>query len=221
MVRRSSMTFALLVLFLLSASLAGASSVDLLTFEGLKNGQMVGNFYNGGGSAATPNFGVTFSSSVYALWPVFEGGAGNFSATLLGTPAIFINGITGSSSIGSMNVTGGFNSGINFFYTAAFKETITVWSGANGTGTILATLAVGPNDSNCTTVGFCNWSDIGLSFSGTAQSVTFSGPANTLGISDITLGQSTSAIPEPSSFYLLGTGLAGFCIQQLRRLRRG
>jgi hypothetical protein len=211
MVRRMSSTVVLIVWLFLSASFAGANSTEILTFAGLQNGQLVGNFYDGGGIPGTPNFGVTFSSNVYGLLPTSLGGGGNFSQTSLGGAAIFIMG-TGSV-IGSMNVTNGFSSGINFFYTAAFQETVTVWSGANGMGTVLATIALSPNDGNCagTGVGFCNWTDVGLNFSGTAESVTFSGPANALGLAGITLGQSTSAIPEPPSIDLLGTGILAFC----------
>lgn len=217
MVRRFSTFLACLLLSLFSASLVSASSVDLMSFSGLQDGQLVGNYYNGGGG---PNFGVSFSSNIYALKPVSEGGSGNFSPTLFGTPAIFISGTAGSMVTGTMNVTGGFSSGINFFYTAAFGETVTVWSGANGTGTVLATIALAANDGNCATVGYCNWTNVRLSFSGTAASVTFSGPANGIGISDMTIGQSTTAIPEPSSMLLLGTGLVGFGAQRLRRFMK-
>ncbi len=220
MVRRFSNSLTFLLFFCLSTAFAGANSTDLLTFAGLHNGQLVGNFYDGGGLATTPNFGVTFSSDIYALMPTSQGGSGNFSSTLLGTPAIFIMGTTGSMATGSMNVANGFSSGINFFYTAAFQQTVTVWSGANGTGTVLATITLAANDGNCTTVGYCNWTNVGLHFSGTAGSVTFSGPANGIGIADITLGQSTTAIPEPSAIYLLGTGIAGLLAQTIRGFKR-
>ena len=220
MVRRFGTTFAFLLCVLLSATFAGANSTDLLTFSGLKDGQLVGNFYNGGGLASTPNYGVTFSSNFYGLRPASQGGSGNFLPGPFSNTVIFILGTMGSSVTGTMNVASGFGSGINFFYTAAFQETVTVWSGANGTGTVLATIALSVNDASCGAVTYCNWTNVGINFSGTAQSVTFSGPANGIGFSDITLGQSTTAVPEPASIYLLGTGLVGFCTRHLRRFLR-
>jgi hypothetical protein len=196
--------------------LAHANQVLFLDFNTLGNLQPVGNFYNGGSTA--PNVGVMFSSNFYGLKPISQGGGGNFSPDPTHTAAIFINGTTGSPVTGTMTVSSGFSSGINFFYTAAFQETVTVWSGPNGTGTVLATIALSPNDGACGG-SYCNWTDVGLSFSGTAGSVTFSGGANGLGLADITIGQSTTVLPEPSSFYLLGTGVAGLWGYWARRAR--
>lgn len=218
MVRRLSIFLSVSLFFLLSVSFASADSVDFMNFNYLKDGQQVGTFYAGGsGNSGVPNFGITFSSNFYGLRSEFQGGSGAFMPDPTGTPVIFITGTNGSPVTGSMTVANGFSSGLNFLYSAAFQETVTVWSGANGTGTVLATIALAVNDGNCSTVSFCNWTVAGGSFSGTAGSVTFSGPANTMGLTDITLGQSTSAIPEPSSIYLLGTGIVGCGVQGLRR----
>jgi hypothetical protein len=222
MVRRLSIAFTVSLCFLLFASYASANSVDILTFTGLKDGQQVGNYYNGGsGNPNIPNYGITFSSNFFGLHSEFQGGAGAFSPDPSSTPVIFIMGATGSPVTGSITATNGFTSGVNFFYTAGYQETATIWSGANGTGTVLATITLSANDANCTTVSYCNWTNVGLSFTGTAHSLTFSGPANGIGLSDMAFGQSTSIIPEPSSIWLLGTGLAGICAQGMHRFLKG
>jgi len=225
MTRSVSRVAILSILLILSAS-AYASSGELLNFSGLGDLQQVGNFYNGSGLTSTPNFGVTFSSNFYGLLPAGGGGHGNYAKTPTAQPAIFICGTTCSSGTGmtvtgTMNVNSGFSSGLNFFYSfLATKpgqtETVTVWSGANGTGTVLATISLSSNACSGP-VFYCTWSTVGLSFSGTAHSVTFTGPADQLGLSDITVGSSTTAVPEPSSIYLLGTGLAGVSLAGLRR----
>jgi hypothetical protein len=222
MVRPAPSVLILCILFVsFSPIVASASSGELLDFGGLGDLQQVGNFYNGGGLASTPNYGITFSSNFYGLKSIYNGGSGAFSPDPTGTPAIFMNGTTGSTVTGAMNVTNGFTSGIQFFYTAGFSETVTVWSGTNGTGTVLATISLSPNNGSCT--GFptyCNWSSAGLTFSGTAKSVTFTGTADGVGISDITVGASSTAIPEPSSLFLLGSGLVGLSSQLRRFVRR-
>ena len=216
---RSLITGVLLAVLTLSlSSVAHATPVILLTFNYLQNLEPVADFYNGGSSKA-PNLGITFSSNFYGLRSTAKGGTGNFSPDPTGSPAIFINGLSGSTVTGTMNVSGGFSSGINFYYTAAFQQTVTVWSGANGTGTALATITLAPNDAGCHN-SYCTWSDVALTFSGSAQSVTFTGMANGIGIADITIGQSTTAIPEPSSIYLFGTGLMGMSGYWVRRLFR-
>jgi len=205
------------VTLILSAS-AYANSGELLNFQGLGDLQPVGNFYNGAGLPSTPNYGVTFSSNFYGLRSIYNGGSGAFSPNPTGTPAIFVNGTTGTTVTGYMNVNAGFGGGIQFFYTAGFNETVTVWSGANGTGTVLATISLSPNNGSCSSFPtYCNWTSAGLNFSGTAKSISFSGAANGLGISDITIGASSTAIPEPSAIYLFGTGLAGVALSRLRR----
>ena len=229
--RNSVLGLSLLAILFLSVSPAFAGPIQLITFNGLQDMQQVGNFYNGGGPSNVPNLGISFSSNFYGLRSecatgstignCIPGGQGSgaFLPDPTQTPAIFILGTPGTMATGYMNVTGGFSSGINFLYTAAFKETFTVWSGANGTGTVLATLTLNPNNGACAGgPAYCNWTSVGVAFSGTAGSVTFSGSANGIGITDVTLGSNLSALPEPSSFWLLGSGLLGVAVPRVRRL---
>ena len=213
-----SLAVAVISCLLLASTAFAHSSGELLNFQGLGDLQQVGDFYNGSGISNTPNYGVTFSSNFYGLRSVYNGGSGAFAPNPTGTPAIFINGLAGTTATGYMNVASGFTSGIQFFYTAGFNETVSIWSGANGTGTVLATLSLSPNNSGCTSFPtYCSWTSIGLSFSGTAKSVSFSGPVNGIGISDITLGANTTAIPEPATLSLLGTGLVAASLVRRRK----
>ena len=205
------------LLFLSNLAFATRSGV-LLNFQGLGDLQTVGNFYDGAGLASTPNYGITFSSNFYGLRSYLDGGSGVFTPDPTNTTAIFLYGPTGTQMTGYMNVSSGFSTGIQFFYNGTYGQTVTVWSAANGTGTVLATITLSPNDTSCTNFpSYCNWTSVGINFSGIAKSVSFSGPANGLAISDITLGSSSTAIPEPSTIYLLGTGIAGVALGQLRR----
>ena len=217
MARRSLLALLVPTLMAVAAPAARANSAVLLSFQGLNDLQPVGNYYNGGGGLSVPNYGVTFSSNFYGLRSVYQGGSGGFLPDPTSTPAIFINGITGTSATGFMNVSAGFSNGLSFFFTSTFTETVTIWSGANGTGTVLATMMLAPNNGSCSGFpSYCNWSSAGLTFSGTAKSVTFSGPANGIGISDITLGQGSTAVPESSSGISLGTGVAAALLLRLR-----
>jgi hypothetical protein len=219
-----------LSLFLALSASAFANSGELLNFQGLGNLQQVGNFYDGSGISGTPNYGVTFSSNFYGLRTTASGWSGNFAATPLGTPAIFIcpggpPSCGGTSNIGVINSSSGFSNGLDFYFAfdpskAGQTVTLTVWSGANGTGSVLATISLSSN-ACASSPYYCTWTQIGQSFSGTAHSVTFSGATgNQLGLTDITLGSSTTAIPEPSSFYLLAVGAAGISLGALRRFAR-
>ena len=211
-------------LALAGASAFAQSSVIFLAFNSLGDQQAAANFYNGSGAPTTPNYGITFSSNFFGL--VSEcafgstpgdcepggTGTGAYIPNPTATSSIFIPGMTGAPVTGVMNVPSGFTTGFNFFYTAAFPETVTVWSGANGTGTALATTTVSNNDAGCTSPAYCQWAQIGMTFSGTAQSVTFAGPANGIGLSDFTIGSNVT--------FLRGSMQGGCCFNVLVRGKR-
>jgi hypothetical protein len=214
---------AVVIILLALMSLPAYANSTYLTFQGLKDGESISNFYNGGtggsGSMSHYNFGITFSSNALAIKSYLKGGSGGFNPLTNTGTALFFTGSTGY-----MNVSGGFTSGINFLYIAGATGTVTVWSGANGTGTVLATISLAVNGgtgSGCTGYpSLCNWSAVGLNFNGTAQSVTFSGTANQLGFTDITVGSSRAAVPEPSSLLLFGSGLLLVSVRLRKRFSR-
>jgi hypothetical protein len=204
-----------------SASTVGATPISL-TFEGLQNLQQIGNFYNGG---AGGNYGVTFSSSATALIDQDTGGSGNFANEPSPSTIMYFD---QPNLKATMSVAGGFTSGLSFFYTSLwFPALVSVYSGAGGTGSLLTTAVLPMLPSSCgggdPTGTFSCWRQITLNFSGTAQSILWTGVGNFLGIDNISLNtvtaRSAPAVPEPASFVLFGTG-ATMVAAMLRRRRK-
>ena len=192
------------------------ADVDVLTFQGLQNLEPIENFYNGGtggfGSGPGPNYGISFSSDSLAIIASSSGGTGNFDNAPGGnTIAFFLN---GAGDV--MNVPAGFTTGFSFFYAAAYTGSVTVYSGLNGTGSVLATLSLTPTPDP-----YYVWGAIGVTFAGSAESAVFSGSANYIGFSDITLGSAVAGatVPEPSNLILAGVGGLGFFFFLRRRAK--
>jgi hypothetical protein len=196
----------------LGAAGAAMAAPVVLTFEGLKDQEQILNFYNGGtGSlgSAGPNFGIGFDAGALALIAASAGGSGNFQGEPSAPTIAFF--LSGPGDL--MDVAAGFNTGFSFFYSAINNPgSVDVFSGLNGTGSLLAHLVLpttpaGPYGvapcPNTSGGAFCPWVPIGVSFAGTAESVNFSGTANQIGFDNITLGSQTPIVPTP----LIGHGL--------------
>jgi hypothetical protein len=105
-----------------------------------------------------------------------------------------------------MNVAAGFDTGFSFYYAdqVGFTGSVSVFSGLNGTGSLLATLSL-PSTPDPYNV----FVPIGVSFSGTAESVIFSGSADFIAFDDVTLGASSPVgVPGP----IAGAGLPGMIL---------
>ena len=216
------------------AILPRAAGGQVLNFEGILPPGVqfapIGNFYDGG---AGPNFGIDFSANALALFlnttteqlsNTSRGGQGDPTSQLGGL--LFLD---GPSTV--MNSAAGFTDGFSFFYTAiAVGGSFTVFSGLDGTGTNLGTLALGTTPSTCDPsygAGFCPFFAAGLSFAGTGHSVVFAGVANQIVFDDVTFGSATpgggggeTTTPEPASIALMATGLCGVGVVARRRRTR-
>lgn len=201
------------VILACAAQLASAATITL-TFEGLRSGEAILNYYNGGfgglGSGPGPSFGVLFGNTALASIDSDVGGNGNFGGEPSPSTSMFF--LTGGAAV--MTIPTGFSTGFSFYYTTLSSAgSVTVWDGLNGTGNILATRSLpvttlrGAPDP---TGDFSPFFPIGVSFSGIARSVSFGGIENGIGFDNITFGSETptGAVPEPSTYALMGLSLA-------------
>jgi len=178
----------------LKANIAGSGSL-VLNFDSLQCGEPVGNYYAGGtggyGTGPGPNFGITFSSN--ALAALDHSVCSDINATNEPSYPGILYFLSGSAA--TMNVPAGFTGGFSFYYSPPSKTGfINVWSGPNATGTLLTSLTL-PTTNRCSSLAYCNWIPIGVSFAGVAQSVDFGGTENYIGFDSITLGAAVVVNP--------------------------
>ena len=168
-----------------------------MTFEGLQSQEPVQDYYNGGlggfGTGPGPSFGVTFSTNADAFIRTdpFPGDPSPPTILLL---ADFSNPFgAGYPLTMTMDVAAGFTQDLNFYDIAIGRvATVQIFSGLDGTGTMLSQLTLpllDPNNEVFTGV-------VTMPFAGTAESVVFSGGNLQLALDDISFGPLAS-VPEP------------------------
>ncbi len=212
----------------------------------LPSGSYADNYYNGGWAGNTyasgpvqnyptsgtgPSLGFTFSANA----DVQSGGTNQGKFQNLPTDPdnntqilYFAPVLGGGSTTNAINFATGFT-GVTFNFaldgnSSTYDQTADVWSGLNGTGTLLDTIAL--NSAAITINGttrqyvYTTWSSAtDDTFSGVGQSVTF-GNSNSTAPENLEIDAFTvEAVPEPSSWALGITAVALFFVLRRRALR--
>lgn len=206
-----------LIAGMFAGGIASATTITM-DFDGLNPGTAVKNYYNGGCSGGGtnkvcggPDYGVVWQGARVQDLAVNQPSGPNFmhpsDIDLLSTSA-------------TMNIAGGFDTGLSFYYSTLTAGDVRVFSGLDGSGSLLASLNLGFSDQ-CGNVP-C-WDFIDLSFPGTARSVIFRGILHLIGFDNLTLGAApTASVPEPAALGMFGLGvlLIGVFAGMRRRARQ-
>lgn len=191
---------AALILLSVAPAVGGTITID---FEQPSSFLWVDQFYNGGtdgGGLSGPNYGVSFGLDDLAIQ---NDALGPYFANAPSPIGIMVP--VGPET--AMNVAAGFTD-ISLYYSSMVEvlDGVQVWSGLNGTGTLLASfdLAANAQAGGDTSAPVTFWEQLNIGpLSDVAHSVTFA--TNYTGYDNITI----HALPEPASALLLAPGLLG------------
>jgi len=174
--------------WLMSGNLA-AQTKGIATFGGLKNLEFIQQYYNGGtgslGSGPGRDFQLEFTANAQAIISAAKGGSGNFIGNPGGYPVMFFG--TGTGIV--MNADAGVSTALWFSYSALQSGTATIYDGLNGTGNVLASVTLPPNNVGCNSYKMCVWTPVSFPLKTPVASIRFSGVANYLAISAIHFAQ--------------------------------
>ena len=207
--------FAPAVLLALGAA-TPAFAATTIDFDAVTSFASIADFYDGGtdsAGAAGPALGLRFGGDalVVANDAAFTYYAGAPSPTAVMTA------VGGNSAL---NAVAGLSNGISFYYsaTATVLNGVQVWSGLDGTGSVIASFNLTANNPaagcNGGDTSFCRFDLLAGSFSGVAHSVTFDSSGVTA-FDNVTV--TVTPVPEPTTFAMMAIGLAGLAFAARRR----
>ena len=193
------------------------AATTVVTFETATSFASIAEYYNGGADssgAVGPALGISFGGDALGLqnddpaFPFFSNAPS----------AIGVMAPVGAES--TMNVAAGFGGTFSFYYSSsdAALGAVQVWSGLNGTGSLLASFnLLGNATAGCSDSAFCHFDQLSGVISGTAYSVTFGNAANLAAFDNVSVNVNVAAVPEPATTALMGLGLAGLAFVARRR----
>ena len=236
-----SISFATAAAFGTALIAAQAHASTVLTLGSEHTGVYIENYFLGGSDSLPsdgtgPNLGFGFSNNATVQKAGDSGstGDGKFENNPSAQSEILYfaadnSGGTLNTGSSYVNFAAGF-SALSFNYSLSanssqFNGTADVWSGANGSGTLLGTITLAAtgagNSCAVRTDAYCNWSSGTWTSARTAaESVTFAANTATYYADDMEVdGLAVTPVPLPAAAWLLlsgAAGLAGFA----RKARR-
>jgi hypothetical protein len=189
MIKKSIMALAII-----SASVSAYAGPVTIDFENIESFTAVGDYYS--------DYGISFNLDAQALAndelnPTAFSHAPSPSKVMFSAP----------QGDAFLNAALGFTGSASFYYSSLAAGTINIYSGLNGTGDILGTFAIGVNATNgCDDASFCHFDNISVAFNGVAKSIGFGSIEPGSAIFD---NVTVTAVPEPSTYAMMGLGLIG------------
>lgn len=191
---------------ILSAAPAFSATLDFQT-SGAYN--LIQDYYNGGTNDAGDSgidYGISFGADALSIMN------DEFFSYYSNAPTPGVMAAVGADA--ALNLQAGFNGEVSFWYSSTENTSVSVFSGLNGTGTLLATFALLANAQNdCSDTAFCNWDFASLNLNAIGQSIQFGGTAGVAGFDDITVNE----VPLPAAAWLMLSGLGGLGALSRRR----
>jgi hypothetical protein len=185
---------------LLAASSAFAAPNTLIDFEAPPSFASIDTFYD--------SLGVVFTGDALALQNDALGPYFSNAPSPIGV-------MFAAGGDATMNVALGFKDQISFSFSSSelVVSAVNVYSGLDGTGTLLASFNLTANaQMGCSDSPYCRFDRVSSTFGGIAKSMTFGASANAAAFDDIAI----TAVPEPGSALLMALGVVGLLVARRR-----